>query len=130
MNRLRHGERCRLECKRHGVVTASGEGRDQKEPGQINSTRRHPNGRRKGRKADSATAEDTYEALEKYSQDLTKAAEEGKIDIKPVTTTNFADPWGYRPAFRTAELRDKFNAGLKTLIDSGRYQEIVDSYVN
>ncbi|MEO0380281.1 MAG: transporter substrate-binding domain-containing protein, partial [Pseudomonadota bacterium] len=64
-------------------------------------------------------------------QYLTKlVAEEGKIDIKPVTTTNFADPWGYRPAFRTAELRDKFNAGLKTLIDSGRYQEIVDSYVN
>ncbi|MFL4470695.1 substrate-binding periplasmic protein [Tateyamaria armeniaca] len=64
-------------------------------------------------------------------QYLTKlVAEEGKIDIKPVTTTNFADPWGYRPAFRTEELRDKFNAGLKTLIDSGRYQEIVDSYVN
>ena len=35
---------------------------------------------RKGRKADSATAEDTYEALEKYATDLTKAAEEGKID--------------------------------------------------
>ncbi len=35
---------------------------------------------RKGRKADSASAEDTYEALEKYAQDLTKAAEEGKID--------------------------------------------------
>jgi len=35
---------------------------------------------RKGRKADSASAEDTYEALEKYALDLTKAAEEGKID--------------------------------------------------
>ncbi len=35
---------------------------------------------RKGRKADSASAEDTYEALEKYAHDLTKAAEEGKID--------------------------------------------------
>ena len=64
-------------------------------------------------------------------QYLTKlVAEEGKIEIKPVKTTNFADPWGYRPAFRTEELRDKFNAGLKTLIDSGRYQEIVDRYVN
>ncbi|WP_299724791.1 ABC transporter substrate-binding protein [uncultured Tateyamaria sp.] len=64
-------------------------------------------------------------------QYLTKlVAEEGKIEIKPVQTTSFADPWGYRPAFRTEELRDKFNAGLKTLIDSGRYQEIVDSYVN
>jgi ATP-dependent Clp protease ATP-binding subunit ClpB len=35
---------------------------------------------RKGRKADSATAEDGYEALEKYSLDLTARAEEGKID--------------------------------------------------
>ncbi|MEQ9258227.1 MAG: ATP-dependent chaperone ClpB [Roseovarius sp.] len=35
---------------------------------------------RKGRKADSASAEDTYEALEKYAHDLTKAAADGKID--------------------------------------------------
>ena len=35
---------------------------------------------RKGRKADSATAEDTYEALEKYARDLTQAAREGKVD--------------------------------------------------
>ena len=35
---------------------------------------------RKGRTADSASAEDTYEALEKYALDLTKAAQEGKID--------------------------------------------------
>jgi len=35
---------------------------------------------RKGRTADSASAEDSYEALEKYAHDLTKAAEEGKID--------------------------------------------------
>ena len=35
---------------------------------------------RKGRTADSASAEETYEALEKYAHDLTKAAEEGKVD--------------------------------------------------
>ncbi|MGB0686962.1 MAG: ATP-dependent chaperone ClpB [Paracoccaceae bacterium] len=35
---------------------------------------------RKGRTADSASAEDNYEALEKYAQDLTAAAEAGKID--------------------------------------------------
>ncbi|MBZ0211530.1 MAG: ATP-dependent chaperone ClpB, partial [Hyphomicrobium sp.] len=35
---------------------------------------------RKGRTADSASAEDTYEALEKYANDLTEAAREGKID--------------------------------------------------
>ena len=35
---------------------------------------------RKGRTADSANAEDGYEALKKYAQDLTARAEEGKID--------------------------------------------------
>jgi ATP-dependent Clp protease ATP-binding subunit ClpB len=35
---------------------------------------------RKGRTADTASAEDTYEALEKYARDLTEAAREGKID--------------------------------------------------
>lgn len=35
---------------------------------------------RKGRKADSATAEDSYDALKKYTQDLTQAARDGKLD--------------------------------------------------
>jgi len=35
---------------------------------------------RKGRTADTATAEDGYEALAKYARDLTEAAREGKID--------------------------------------------------
>ena len=35
---------------------------------------------RKGRTADTASAEDGYEALKKYSQDLTERAKEGKID--------------------------------------------------
>lgn len=35
---------------------------------------------RKGRTADSASAEDTMEALKKYARDLTEAAREGKID--------------------------------------------------
>ena len=35
---------------------------------------------RKGRTANSASAEDSYEALEKFAQDLTAAAEAGKID--------------------------------------------------
>ena len=35
---------------------------------------------RKGRTADSANAEEQYEALKKYARDLTEAAEEGKID--------------------------------------------------
>ncbi|GAB4385413.1 ATP-dependent chaperone ClpB [Albidovulum sp.] len=35
---------------------------------------------RKGRTADSASAEEGYEALKKYARDLTEAAEQGKID--------------------------------------------------
>ena len=35
---------------------------------------------RKGRTADSASAEDSYDALKKYSRDLTQAAADGKID--------------------------------------------------
>jgi len=35
---------------------------------------------RKGRTADSATAENTYDALKKYSRDLTQAARDGKLD--------------------------------------------------
>ena len=35
---------------------------------------------RQGRKADSATAEDSYQSLEKYARDLTAAARQGKLD--------------------------------------------------
>ena len=35
---------------------------------------------RKGRKAESSSAEDQYEALKKYARDLTEAARSGKLD--------------------------------------------------
>ncbi len=35
---------------------------------------------RKGRKADSAAAEDSYDALKKYARDFTKLARDGKLD--------------------------------------------------
>ncbi|MBM3508052.1 MAG: ATP-dependent chaperone ClpB [Alphaproteobacteria bacterium] len=35
---------------------------------------------RKGRTADSASAEDSYEALKKYARDITAAAKDGKLD--------------------------------------------------
>jgi ATP-dependent Clp protease ATP-binding subunit ClpB len=35
---------------------------------------------RKGRTADTATSEDRYEALKKYTRDLTQAAKDGKLD--------------------------------------------------
>ncbi|NQV59821.1 MAG: ATP-dependent chaperone ClpB [Alphaproteobacteria bacterium] len=38
------------------------------------------NNLRKGRSADSATAENAYDALKKYARDLTEAAREGKLD--------------------------------------------------
>jgi ATP-dependent Clp protease ATP-binding subunit ClpB len=38
------------------------------------------NALRQGRTADSATAENAYDALKKYSRDLTQAARDGKID--------------------------------------------------
>lgn len=38
------------------------------------------NDMRKGRTADSATAEDQYEALKKYTRDLTEVARSGKLD--------------------------------------------------
>src|SRR5881275_187748 len=38
------------------------------------------NALRKGRTADSATAENAYEALKKYARDLTQAARDGKLD--------------------------------------------------
>jgi ATP-dependent Clp protease ATP-binding subunit ClpB len=37
-------------------------------------------GMRKGRKADSASAEQSYDALKKYARDLTQAARDGKLD--------------------------------------------------
>jgi ATP-dependent Clp protease ATP-binding subunit ClpB len=42
--------------------------------------RRAIEGLRKGRKADSATAEQGYDALKKYARDLTEAARTGKLD--------------------------------------------------
>ena len=45
---------------------------------------------RKGRTADTATAENTYESLKKYARDLTAAAAEGKLD--PVSYTHLTLP--------------------------------------
>jgi ATP-dependent Clp protease ATP-binding subunit ClpB len=61
---VKSGARTALEA---GKVTAQG----------LNSA---INDIRKGRTADSASAEDGYDALKKYAHDLTEAAEQGKID--------------------------------------------------
>ncbi|MDT0684417.1 ATP-dependent chaperone ClpB [Roseicyclus sp. F158] len=61
---VRSGAKTALEA---GAVTA------QNLNGAINDVR-------KGRTADSASAEEGYDALKKYARDLTEAAEQGKID--------------------------------------------------
>lgn len=40
-----------------------------------------------------------------------------------------ANPLDYRPVFRSAALRDDFNAGLRWLHSSGRHQAIYDRYL-
>jgi len=63
------------------AVTAS-EARKALEAGGVSAQKLNAaiNDLRKGRTADSASAEDSYEALKKYARDLTEAAREGKID--------------------------------------------------
>jgi len=39
------------------------------------------------------------------------------------------NPMDYRPIFRSKEVRDDFNEGLKHLKQSGRYQQIYDTYL-
>ena len=46
---------------------------------------------RKGRRADSASAEDSYNALEKYARDITRLARDGKLD--PVIGRDEEIPW-------------------------------------
>ena len=47
---------------------------------------------RKGRTADTASAEEGYDALKKYARDLTEAAEQGKLIRLLGVTKKFADP--------------------------------------
>ncbi|MEM6638239.1 MAG: ATP-dependent chaperone ClpB [Pseudomonadota bacterium] len=56
--------------------------RDALEAGAVNAQALNAaiNDIRKGRTADSASAEDNYDALKKFARDLTEAAEDGKID--------------------------------------------------
>ncbi|MES2148288.1 MAG: ABC transporter substrate-binding protein [Pseudomonadota bacterium] len=50
---------------------------------------------------------------------------------KPVVETHFAkfNPMDYRPVFRDARVRDDFNAGLKHLRETGRFDEIYQKYL-
>ena len=59
-----------------------------------------------------------------------KLSTETGMEIKPTRVANFAEPWGYKPLFRSEELRDQFNEGLKQIIESGKHQAIIDKYIN
>jgi polar amino acid transport system substrate-binding protein len=50
---------------------------------------------------------------------------------KPITEHAFTrlNPMDYRPVFRDSAVRDDFNAGLKHLKDSGRFQAIYQKYL-
>ncbi|MDO5528415.1 MAG: ATP-dependent chaperone ClpB [Paracoccus sp. (in: a-proteobacteria)] len=64
------------------LAIANTRARDAMEAGRVNAQALNGaiNDIRKGRTADSASAEDSYEALSKYARNLTEAAEDGKID--------------------------------------------------
>lgn len=49
--------------------------------------------------------------------------------IKPTRAFSFTDPVSFPPVFKSEQLRDDYNAGLQHIIDSGRFEEIFDSYL-
>ena len=88
------------------------------------------NDMRKGRTADSASAEDGYDALKKYARDLTEAAREGKLD--PVIGRDDE----IRRAIQVLSRRTKNNPVLigepgvgKTAIAEGLARRIIDGDV-
>lgn len=55
---------------------------------------------------------------------------EGSGEILPaMTMSTFQPPLRVRPVFRDASIRDDFNAGLAYLKQTGRYDELVDMYL-
>jgi len=72
-----------LERLLQGITLVSGSGADkilQKHGVKAEKLNRAINEMRKGRTADSASAEDQFDALNKYARDLTQAARDGKLD--------------------------------------------------
>jgi len=49
---------------------------------------------------------------------------------KPTLSYSFTNPVSFPPVFKSEKLRDDFNEGLQHLVDTGRHDEIFDSYLN
>src|SRR5205085_793319 len=73
---------------------------------------------RKGRTADSATAENAYDALKKYSRDLTQAARDGKLD--PVIGRD-------EEIRRTIQVLSRRTKNNPTLIGAGKADGAMDA---
>lgn len=48
---------------------------------------------------------------------------------QPVIFHDLFEPSHYKMAFSSAEVRNRFNRGLRKIRESGRYQQIIDSYM-
>ncbi len=57
-------------------------------------------------------------------------ATESGSTLPPLKYTAFQAPLEVRPVFRDAAIRDAFNAGLAHLKSTGRYDELVNQYLN
>lgn len=62
---------------------------------------------------------------------LAQAQPSAQVPLLPVDEQDFTlvNPKDYRPVFRSAAVRDDFNAGLRQLKVSGRFQAIYDHYL-
>ncbi|MFL4470694.1 substrate-binding periplasmic protein [Tateyamaria armeniaca] len=49
--------------------------------------------------------------------------------LPAMTMSEFQPPLRVQPVFRDADIRDDFNAGLSHLKETGRYDELVDAYL-
>lgn len=57
-----------------------------------------------------------------------KLREKGKIKLLPVTIHSFAKPIPIKAVFSQQHIRDDFNEGLAHLKETGKYQQIIESY--
>ncbi len=65
----------------------------------------------------------------KKLKDSAKALEKASPFEEPVAYHYIFEPSNYRIAFKNEKLRDSFNAGLKKLRETGRYEKIIETYV-